>query len=198
MKVDIKNILTLAAHTDDVEIGCGASLYKFNDANIKVIAFSLAPGEGVEDEFDESMELLCADYDLHKMQIRELSYSRQEILDVLYKEAKNTKYDLIFCPSSFDTHQDHAVIRDECFRAFKKTTVLGYEMPWNNRTFDSDVFIEVDEDQLNKKVEHFKCYKSQVNIQSFTKEYIYSMAKYRGYQVGLEYAEAFETIRMLI
>ena len=41
MKVDIKNILTLAAHTDDVEIGCGASLYKFSDANIKVIAFSL-------------------------------------------------------------------------------------------------------------------------------------------------------------
>jgi LmbE family N-acetylglucosaminyl deacetylase len=144
------------------------------------------------------MELLGADYDLHKMQIRELSYSRQEILDVLYKEAKNTKYDLIFCPSSFDTHQDHAVIRDECFRAFKKTTILGYEMPWNNRTFDSDVFIEVDEDQLNKKVEHFKCYKSQVNRQFFTKEYIYSMAKYRGYQVGVEYAEAFETIRMLI
>ena len=45
MKVDIKNILTLAAHTDDVEIGCGASLYKFSDANIKVIAFSLAPGK---------------------------------------------------------------------------------------------------------------------------------------------------------
>jgi len=51
MKVDIKNILTLAAHTDDVEIGCGASLYKFKDANIKVIAFSLAPGEDVKHEF---------------------------------------------------------------------------------------------------------------------------------------------------
>ena len=50
-------------------------------------------GAKLKDEFDESMELLSADYDLHKMQIRELSYSRQGILDVLYKEAKNTKYD---------------------------------------------------------------------------------------------------------
>ena len=94
MKVDVKNILTLAAHTDDVEIGCGASLYKFSDANIKVIAFSLAPGKGVESEFDDSMSILGANYDLHKMQIRELSYSRQEILDILHKEANSKEYDL--------------------------------------------------------------------------------------------------------
>ena len=198
MKVDVKNILTLAAHTDDVEIGCGASLYKFSDANIKVIAFSLAPGKGVESEFDDSMSILGANYDLHKMQIRELSYSRQEILDILHKEANSKEYDLVFCPSSFDTHQDHAVIRDECFRAFKKTTILGYEMPWNNRTFNTDVFIEASENNLEKKVEHFKCYKSQINKQFFTREYIFSMAKYRGYQAGREYAEAFEIVRMII
>ena len=198
MKVDVKNILTLAAHTDDVEIGCGASLYKFSDANIKVIAFSLAPGKDVEGEFDESMSIFGANYDLHKMQIRELSYNRQEILDILYKEASSKEYDLVFCPSSFDTHQDHAVIRDECFRAFKKTTILGYEMPWNNRTFNTDVFIEASENNLDKKVEHFKCYKSQVNRHFFSREYIFSMAKYRGYQAGREYAEAFEIVRMII
>ena len=96
MKVDVKNILTLAAHTDDVEIGCGASLYKFSNANIKVIAFSLAPGKDVESEFDNSMSILGVNYDLHKMQIRELGYNRQEILDVLYREANDKEYDLIF------------------------------------------------------------------------------------------------------
>ena len=75
MKVDVKNILTLAAHTDDVEIGCGASLYKFTDANIKVIAFSLAPGKDVESEFDESMSIFGVSYDLHKMQIREFKFT---------------------------------------------------------------------------------------------------------------------------
>ena len=205
MKVDIKNILTLAAHTDDVEIGCGASLYKFKDANIKVIAFSLAPGEDVKHEFGNSMELLKNDwgrrgsveYDLHEMQIRELGYNRQKILDILCEEAWGNEYDIVFCPSSFDTHQDHAVIREECFRAFKKTTILGYEMPWNNKTFDTDLFIDVSEENLDKKVKHFSCYKSQVNRHFFTKEYIFSMAKYRGYQAGKKYAEAFEIIRMI-
>ena len=50
MKNKYKNILALAAHTDDVEIGCGATLYKLkesNDVNIKVLAFSLAPGDKI-------------------------------------------------------------------------------------------------------------------------------------------------------
>ena len=205
MKVEPKKILTLAAHTDDVEIGVGASLYKFKEADVKVIAFSLAPGEDVTHEFENSMELLKnewsrkgnVEYDLHKMQIRELGYDRQQILDILYEEAWGNDYDLVFCPSSFDTHQDHAVVRDECFRAFKKTTILGYEMPWNNRTFDSDVFVEVSEQNLQSKLKHFDCYKSQVSRRFFSEDYITSMAKYRGYQAGVEYAEAFELIRMV-
>ena len=201
MNMEFKNILTLAAHTDDVEIGCGATLYKIkesDDVNIKVIAFSLAPGDGIEEEFKESMGILDVTYDLHYMDIRYLNDFRQDILDILYRESMENSYDVVFCPSSFDTHQDHVVVHDECFRAFKKTTILGYEMPWNNRSFDSDLFVEVNENHLDKKVEHFKCYKSQVNRQFFTKEYIYSVAKYRGYQAGKEYAEAFEVIRMIM
>ena len=206
MKIEPKKILTLAAHTDDVEIGVGASLYKFRESDIKVIAFSLAPGEDVKREFDNSMELLRngwnrkgeVEYDLHEMHIRELGYNRQKILDILCEEAWGNDYDLVFCPSSFDTHQDHAVIRDECFRAFKKTTILGYEMPWNNRSFDSDVFIEVTDKNLESKLKHFECYKSQTNRSFFTSDYIFSMAKYRGYQCGVDYAEAFELIRMVL
>ena len=44
MKIEPKKILTLAAHTDDVEIGCAATLHKFKDADVKVIAFSLKLG----------------------------------------------------------------------------------------------------------------------------------------------------------
>jgi len=206
MKVEPKKILTLAAHTDDVEIGCIATLHKFKDADIKVIAFSLAPGEDVTHEFKNSMDILksswtrkgTVEYDLYEMEMRELGYNRQKILDILYEESSNTNYDLVMCPSSFDTHQDHKVIRDECFRAFKKTTIFGYEMPWNNRKFESDVFVEVSESDLKNKLKHFNCYKSQVNRSFFSEEYIRSMATYRGFQCGVQYAEAFELIRMVI
>jgi LmbE family N-acetylglucosaminyl deacetylase len=62
MKVEPKKILTLAAHTDDVEIGCAATLHKFKEADVKVIAFSLAPGENVEREFSNSMDLLNTEW----------------------------------------------------------------------------------------------------------------------------------------
>ena len=205
MKIEPKKILTLAAHTDDVEIGCAATLHKFKDADVKVIAFSLAPGEDLTHEFKNSMDILkntrrngTVDYDLYKMEMRELGYNRQKILDILYEESSSTNYDLVTCPSSFDTHQDHKVIRDECFRAFKKTTIFGYEMPWNNRKFESDVFVEVSESDLKNKLKHFDCYKSQVNRSFFSEEYIRSMATYRGFQCGVQYAEAFELIRMVI
>jgi LmbE family N-acetylglucosaminyl deacetylase len=138
------------------------------------------------------------EYDLYEMEMRELGYNRQKILDILYEESSSTNYDLVTCPSSFDTHQDHKVIREECFRAFKKTTIFGYEMPWNNRKFESDVFVEVSESDLKNKLKHFDCYKSQVNRSFFSEEYIRSMATYRGFQCGVQYAEAFELIRMVI
>ena len=71
-------------------------------------------------------------------------------------------------------------------------------MPWNNRSFDSDVFIEVTDKNLDSKLKHFECYKSQTNRSFFTSDYIFSMAKYRGYQCGVDYAEAFELIRMVL
>ena len=38
-----KNILALAPHTDDIEIGCGGTLNRYKDSNIYVAAFSYAP-----------------------------------------------------------------------------------------------------------------------------------------------------------
>ena len=203
MKNEYKNILALAAHTDDVEIGCGATLYKLkesNDVNIKVLAFSLAPGDKntVTDEFSKSMEMMNADYELYDIPIRYLSDNRQVVLDALYKESKQNQYDIVFCPNSFDTHQDHEVVNRECFRAFKKTSILGFEMPWNVRTFNYDLFVEVSEQNLNSKVSHFECYQTQLHRPYFTKDYVFTSAKYRGYQSGKKYAEAFEVIRMVM
>ena len=71
-------------------------------------------------------------------------------------------------------------------------------MPWNNRKFESDVFVEVSESDLKNKLKHFDCYKSQSNRTFFSEDYIRSMATYRGFQCGVQYAEAFELIRMVI
>ena len=43
--------------------------------------------------------------------------------------------DVVFQPPHHDVHQDHQTIAQEGLRAFKRTTILGYEIPWNNFDF---------------------------------------------------------------
>jgi len=101
-------------------------------------------------------------------------------------------------PSSNDMHQDHHTIHQEAVRAFKKeASIWGYEHPWNNLGFTTDIFVKLDEKHVKKKIEALRCYKSQVDKSYFDERFIWSLACSRGVQVNWPYAEAFELVRML-
>ena len=106
--------------------------------------------------------------------------------------------DLVFLPSKDDTHQDHKVISDEGFRAFKKTSILGYEIPWNNLTFNTNAFCLLEKKHVDKKIESLREYISQMNRSYINEELILSLAKTRGGQIGHKYAETFEAIRLIL
>ena len=120
-------------------------------------------------------------------------------IDHLWNLNQKTNFDLVFCPSSFDNHQDHEVIRNEAGRIFKHTTILGYEMPWNNRQFHTDTFVKLTKEDIDSKIEMMDCYETQQKRDMFKyKDYAIHLAKLRGLQVKSEYAEAFETIKCVI
>lgn len=112
----------------------------------------------------------------------------------------NRRYnpDLVLLPSSNDTHQDHFTVATEGFRAFKKTTMLGYEVPWNNLDFRTSCFIELSDDDLERKVASVAKYRSQEGRAYANPEYLQGLAMVRGVQVGLRYAEAFEVVRWIM
>lgn len=84
-------------------------------------------------------------------------------------------------------------------RAFKKnSSIWGYEHPWNNLTFTTDIFVKLEEKQIKKKVEALKAYKSQDFRTYFDERYIRALAYTRGTQVNFTYAEAFELVRLLV
>ena len=74
---------------------------------------------------------------------------------------KKIKPDLVFIPSLSDIHQDHQTISREGLRAFKFSSILGYEMPWNNLSFESNAFVFLKEDNILDKICALKEYKSQ-------------------------------------
>ena len=106
--------------------------------------------------------------------------------------------DLVFIPSQDDLHQDHATIAMEGLRAFKQTSILCYEVPWNNISFRTSAFIHLTKKQLDTKIQALKKYKSQAHRNYASEEFIQSLARVRGVQVGTDYAETFEVIRWFI
>ena len=130
-------------------------------------------------------------------EVRTFPAVRQEILEVMVKLNAELDPSMVFLPSSNDTHQDHYTISTEGFRAFKKTSIFGYELPWNNLTFTSSAFIVVEESHVEQKVQALACYQSQSGRSYATADFIRSMATVRGTQIGVPYAEAFEAIRLV-
>lgn len=206
-----KKILVLAPHTDDGELGCGGTIAKAieNGASVTYVAFSSAdkslpkrfPKGTLKKELLSAMEILgipkenvlCFEYE-----VRCFSYHRQEILEDIHRLRTDLKPELVLAPSINDLHQDHKIVAEECRRIFKRTTMLGYEMPWNNISFDTFAFSVLKKEHVMKKIEALRCYKSQKHKEYFQENFVESLAIMRGVQVNARYAEAFEVVRWIM
>jgi hypothetical protein len=85
----------------------------------------------------------------------------------------------------------------EGLRAFKRTTVLGYEIPWNNFNFDYQAYVALEERHVERKVAALAKYASQQHRNYANPDYIWNLARTRGINVQREYAEAFEIYRVV-
>lgn len=203
-----KRILILAPHIDDGEWGAGASIHKWiaEGHDVHYIAFSAAeesvppnlPRDILRNEVlcsAETLSIKLTNLQVLNFPVRYFPRDRQDILEELIKIRARICPDIVVAPSSFDTHQDHSVIYQEAFRAFKRSTILGYEIPWNNRQIDLTYFNVVSPSCVEKKIEALTAYKSQLFRAPNFAEIIKSLAIQRGTQIGVDYAEAFEVIR---
>ena len=211
MKNNIETILILAPHTDDGELGCGGSMARFIEEgkNVFYAAFSTAeksvdpglPNNILEIEVKAATKKLGIKREnlfIYRNEVRKLNYIRQEILEELIKLKKKIDPDIIFMPSINDIHQDHSTVAREGLRAFKDRTILGYELIWNNITFNTSTFIILQHNHVQSKVDALQEYKSQKDKAYMSQDFIFSLAKSRGVQIGKEYAECFEVIRWVM
>lgn len=208
---NVKTALVLAPHTDDGELGCGATIARLVEQGTAVYyaAFSTAdqsvpaefPANQLELEVREATQILgleSSQLKVYKFEVRKLNYVRQELLEELIVLRDEIKPDLVFLPSSKDIHQDHLTVYNEGIRAFKFVSILGYELIWNNLSFSTDCFIEVSDAQIARKTDALSAYKTQRGKNYMDPEFIRSLARVRGTQIGVQYAEAFEVIRWIM
>lgn len=200
-----KTVLAIAAHIDDVELGAGATIHQLAKENaVHYVGLSLPPlveRETFMEEFHASIRHLGVDPSriiLRDFDPRNLFDSRTDILQLLYDLNKKLKPDLVLIPNSQDIHQSHEVAFAEARRAFKFTNMLGYELPWNSITFSMDVFVTVSQEDIDAKIAAINAYETQKRRLFFSNDIVGDLARVRGKQVGHQWAECFELVRLIL
>ena len=203
-------VLILAPHTDDGELGCGGTIARFLEEgkDLYYVAFSTCGNSVPEgypvDRLEKELRLAMKSYKIDDEHlfvldypVREFSSHRQEILDDMIKISNKLHPKYVFAPSLNDIHQDHHVIAEEAIRAFKKTTLFSYEVPWNNFIFNNQTFIKLEKKHINQKIAAIGCYESQKMRPYASPDFTIGQARTHGVQVGCEYAEVFELVRWI-
>jgi N-acetylglucosamine malate deacetylase 1 len=202
--------LVLAPHTDDGEFGCGGTMARLVDegADVRYVAFSIAtrslpegyaPDTLAREVREATSELGIAPENLtvYDFDVRTFPEHRQEILERLIELWNEWEPDVVFQPSLHDIHQDHQTIAAEGLRAFKRTTILGYEIPWNNFDFAYQAYFALQQSHLERKVAALAKYASQQHRRYANPEYVWNVARTHGINVNREYAEVFQVYRVI-
>ncbi len=201
------NILAFGAHPDDIEYGCGGMLAKYvlrGHAVYLFIASDGALGGDAEARRQEQKdaarilgvrEVFWGDY-----RDTEVPLTR-EIIILLESVIRKIEPRMIFVNSPDDTHQDHRNLAQSVMSATRYVpNFLFYEVP-STVNFAPNCSTDIAE-VLDTKLAGLEAHRSQVtktNIEDLTiLELARSCANFRGIQARVKYAEAFQSVRLLL
>lgn len=198
-------ILVIAPHLDDVELGMGGVLHQMCAQGAEVLYIGLSLPHHVDhdtfmSEFWDSQKLYSipkSNYFFRDYDPRDLFSRRTEILQFFYDFNMTHKPTMVFTPSSTDIHQSHQVVFEESRRAFKYSSLLGYELPWNQFQSNPTFFVELNKSDIECKKDAIDCYVTQKERSFFGNDILIDLARVRGKQVEVDYAECFEVIRWI-
>jgi LmbE family N-acetylglucosaminyl deacetylase len=198
----VKNVLCLGAHADDIEIGCGGTLLKLirdhQALNIWWIVFS-AEGRRSR-EARSSARAFLAGATRAKVVVKQFRGSffpfQGGQIKQYFEEIKTAfQPDVIFTHYRDDRHQDHRLLSDLAWNTFRNHLILEYEIP----KYDGDLgipnfFVRLDETLCRQKVENLCAFfQTQANKHWFSQDTFLSLMRLRGVECAspTQYAEAF-------
>jgi len=219
----MSNIVVFAPHPDDETLGCGGTLLKHQKAGNFlhwIIMTSMDPKLGYSEKAiktrQEEIELVSKYYDFKTVTQLEFStasldtYPLSSILEKVDSALNQINPEIVYIPFESDVHTDHCITAKAvyaCCKTFRRNTVkkiLSYEtlsetefasLAFNN-VFRPNVFVDI-EDYLDKKIEIFKTYKSEIKEFPFPRSAnaIRTLANFRGLMANFKTAESFMLLK---
>lgn len=199
---DVLRVLCLGAHSDDIEIGCGGTILRLltqcHKVDVKWVVFSSGAERKAEAMKSAKQFLRGArrrEVTVKNFQGSFFPFNGQAIKTYVESLKKGFSPDVIFTHYRHDLHQDHRMISDFTWNAWRDHLILEYEIP----KYDGDlgvpnVFAPLDETIVRSKARILlESFKTQRAKHWFSEDTFLSLARIRGIECNApdRYAEAF-------
>jgi LmbE family N-acetylglucosaminyl deacetylase len=200
-----ETVCFIGAHPDDIELGCGALIADIAD-QCTVICVTLSDNQenpllvNVIKEHRKSMAILGVKPEndiLHQFSTRRFQSARQEILEVMIDLKKKYHPEVVFVHTAQDIHQDHKTITEEALRAFRGTTLLGFDVLRSSYGFFPHFLVEVSEEAVQTKLKAIKAYETYADKYYFDENILYATAIRHGALAERPFAEGFDILRIV-
>ena len=199
------SLLFLGAHPDDIELGCSALIADIHQqTSIYCMSFSdnkKNPDlQNLVTEHFESMRALGLkdeQVELGTFETRRFPDYRQEILEKMLDLKRHLKPEIVFVHTSQDIHQDHVTVTQEALRAFRGTTVLGYDVLRSSYGFFPHFLVEVSAEGVETKIAAMEKYKTYKDRYYFSPEVLRATAVRHGALAERPFAEGFDIVRIV-
>ncbi len=217
-----KKVLVIVAHSDDETIGCGGYIKKLSISNYEVKAISFTDGissrgRSILKKKERIKKSIKASKILGFQWLKRFNFPDNALDSIplikIIKKIENIKKkfnpELLITHNFSDLNIDHRIIAEAALTAFrpepnsKLKKFITFEVPSSTdfrnlkkKNFHPNLYIDINH-TINFKLKALSCYESEIKKypHSRSKKAIENLAKIRGNQVGLKFAESFEIIR---
>lgn len=188
-------VLCLAAHCDDIEIGCAGTLMtlqeRYPDARFDWVVFSGENGRDLETQRaatmihgqgkDQGTGHSRAQVEVLQFQGSYFPYCR-EIKDLFERLKQRLEPTVIFTHFLHDRHQDHRVIAELTWNSFRNHLVLEYEIPkYEGDLAHPNFYVPLSSDIVTRKTDMLMdCFPSQHSRSWFHRDVFLAHLRLRG------------------
>jgi len=197
----VRRVLTLGAHADDIEIGCGATLLVLTRSHALDVTWVVLSAHGDRDaEARASAEAFLANaaassIECHGFRDGYFPYVGGEVKDLFEELKARIEPDLIFTHTRHDLHQDHRLVCELTWNTWRDHLILEYEIP----KYDGDLgapnlFVPVSRELALEKTRLLAtAFESQRGKSWFDDDLFLGLMRVRGMEARSPsgYAEAF-------
>lgn len=200
-----KKVCFIGAHPDDIELGCGAFISNIR-AKADILCVTLSDNQknpaltNLVEEHHRSMTILGISPKQIKLEsfvTRRFPELRQEILEYLYQLNHDYQPDIVITHSRADIHQDHQQTTEEVLRAFRGTTVLGFDAVRSSYGFFPHFLVEITAQDVEAKINALAEYSTYNDKYYFSADVLRATLIRHGALAERPFAEGFDILRIV-